>query len=226
MQSYTGCAIFMFLIANCTLTSHIISIRQILSECVGCDQPHTGQCVCLVTIEPACPLWANFTELLYLYPWPLSPMAAIQGTHWLVIDTFGSHSPPKHNNAPGTADKKYVQIIFQLRSIVVHGATEQRTTENVIKNYFPGLWFSVPRVRVEPRNSVNPLMGIVCVCSSVAVCWCRVRKPSVLLNCCYTLVTGHGTWSRLLPPGPLASVGTFLEAPPQYANIFIFYLFY
>ena len=123
-------------------------------------------------------------------------MAAIQGTHWLVIDTFGSHSPPKHNNAPGTAaDKKYVQIIFQLRSIVVHGATEQRTTENVIKNYFPGLWFSVPRVRVEPRNSVNPLMGIVCVCSSVAVCWCRVRKPSVLLNCCYTLVTGHGLGS-------------------------------
>ena len=77
----------------------------------------------------------------------------------------------------------------------VHGATEQRTTENVIKNYFPGLWFSVPRVRVEPRNSVNPLMGIVCVCSSVAVCWCRVRKPSVLLNCSYTLVTGHGLGS-------------------------------
>ena len=36
----------------------------------------------------------------------------------------------------------------------------------------------------------------------------------------------HGTWSRLLPPGPLASVGTFLKEPPQYANIFIFYLFY
>ena len=157
-------------------------------------------------------------------------MAAIQGTHWLVIDTFGSYSPPNTQQLRARhgadTDKKYVQIIFQLRSIVVHGATEQRTTENVIKNYFPGLWFSVPRVRVEPRNSVNPLMGIVCVCSSVAVCWSRVRKPSVLLNCSYTLVTGHRTWSRLLLPGPLASVGTFLEAPPQYANIFIFYLFY